>query len=376
MYTPETSKHFSKHIDPECGVPFYVLDTHVAPQQQAFYFVNPCMSNDGRYLWFMCSFPPALYYTLGVIDFETDEIHHFPETEFVAESPLVDVETGDVYYSDTAAIFKRTPDPAIPPVRLCDMPAVAYENDAKVLRSATHLTMSPDKTKIFLDITTSKGWIAGAMTLATGEFEVWTRPEFCRNHAQFNPVYPDLALMAEDFNGSFRIRTDENGVFMRLWTVNAKGEEKVWPPLGLQKATHEWWSADGTKIYYCRYNDIESNNGICAIDIFTGDHQLVAPVAAWHGFSSADDKLFVFDENDGFYRGCASKVGIYNAQTGKKAYIVNNPPLAPREKPAKYHLDPHPRLNGSEKYITFSTAINGRDDLAVAKTEDIVKLTL
>jgi hypothetical protein len=376
MYTIETSKHFSKHIDPEYGVPFYVLDTHVAPQQQAFYFVNPCMSNDGHYLWFWCIFPPAMYYTLAVIDFEKDEIYHFPETEFVAESPLVDVETGDVYYSDTVAIYKRTPDPSKPTVKLCDLPEVAREDNARILRSATHLTLSPDKTKMFLDMTTTKGWIAGAITLDTGEFEVYCRPEFCRDHGQFNPVYPDLALMAEDGFGKTWIRTDENGVFMRLWTVTSDGTEKVWPPLNLERATHEWWSADGTKIYYCKYNLIESNNGICSIDIFTGEHKLVAPVAAWHGFSSADDKLFVFDENDGFYRGCASKVGIYNAETGKKAYIVNNPPLAPKEKPAKYHLDPHPRLNGAEKYITFSTAINGRDDLAVAKTEDIVKLTL
>lgn len=38
------------------------------------------MDDQGRYLWFYCYFPPASYRTLGVVDFTTDEVHHFPET--------------------------------------------------------------------------------------------------------------------------------------------------------------------------------------------------------------------------------------------------------------------------------------------------------
>lgn len=381
MYTVETSKHFVKRYDEKSGAPFYVLATHVAPQQQAYYFVNPSMSDDCRYLWFWCTFPPAKYYTLAVIDFLTDEIHHFPETEFVDATPLTDVETGEVYFATLDAIYKRSPNPELPLELVCELPSNILENHAKMIKTATHLTMSPDKKEMFIDAMTTKGWIAGSLTLATGEFKVWCRPDYYRNHGQFNPVYPGLALMAEEFdtdeNGNYRsIRTDENGVFMRLWTVKDTGEEKVWPPLNLERATHEWWSADGTKIYYCKYNNEEGNNGLCAIDIFTGEHKLVAPVRGWHGHSSKDDTIFVFDENDGFFRGCASRVGLYNVKTGKMVYIVSDQPaVATREKPAKYHLDPHPRLNGSEKYITFSTSVYGKIDFAVAKTSDIIALT-
>lgn len=381
MYTVETSRHFVKRRDVQSGAIYYVLATHVAPQQQAFYFVNPSMSSDCRYLWFWCTFPPASYYTLAVIDFLTDEIYHFPETEFADATPLVDEQTGEAYYATLDAVYRRQPDPQVPLEHVCDLPAVLFENHAKLLCPATHLTFSPDRQKLLLDAQTTKGWIVGALNLATGDFKVYSRPALCRNHGQFNPVYPDLALTAEEFwsdeNGRrVTIRTDENGVFMRLWTVTGDGEEKVWPPLELQKATHEWWSADGQKIYYCRYNDTQGNNGICAINIFTGEHRLVAPVKAWHGFSSKEDDLFVFDENKQFYRGTASKVGLYNAKTGKKVYIVSeNPAVATPEKPAKYHLDPHPRFNGGQQYITFSTSVFGRIDLAVAKTDDILPLT-
>jgi len=375
MYTVENSRHFRRMQDPVSGAVYYVMDTHVAAQQQGFYFVNPSMSDDGRYLWFYCSFPPALYRTLGVVDFLTDEVYHFPETQYAGATPLVDTATGHVYYADDAAVYRRSPNPAEAPVLIAPLPAVMFENNARVINPATHLTFSPDKKQLFLDAVTTKGWVAGALTMETGEFQVYCRPQFHRNHGQFNPVYPGLALMAEDFFGGFKIRTDENGVYMRLWTVTSDGEEKVWPPLDLQKATHEWWSADGRKIYYCRYDDV-SNNGVCAIDIFTGEHKMVAPVRAWHSHSTADDKLFIFDENDGFYRGCPSRVGLYNTTTGKKVYIVSqHEALASREKPSKYHLDPHPRFNGQEKYIVFTTVTDGHTDLAVAKTADILPLT-
>jgi hypothetical protein len=86
--------------------------------------------------------------------------------------------------------------------------------------------------------------------------------------------------------------------------------------------------------------------------------------------------ISVLLENDGFYRGCASRVGLYNAKTGKKVYINSqNPEINPKSDPSPYHLDPHPRFNAKEKYITFTTAVYGRPEVAIAKTEDIVELT-
>lgn len=374
MYTIENSKHFIKKQD-ESGAVYYVLSTHVAPMQQAFYFVNPSMDDNARYLWFYCIFPPAPYRTLAVVDFTTDRVHHFPEAMFAESMPTVDPETGDVYYADVNALYKRSPKPEIPTEKICDLPKELCENDSRIINPATHLTFSPDRKKMFFDTTNSKGWIAGALTLETGEFQVYCRPEFHRNHGQFNPVYDGIALMAEDFAPGFSIRTDENGDFMRLWTVTCSGEEKMWPPLNKERATHEWWSADGRKIYYCKYNTDWINNGVCSIDIFTGEHKLVAPVAAWHAFTSYDETLVVFDENNGFYRGCPSKVGLYNVENGKMVYInTQNPAMYPKEAPSIYHLDPHPRFNAKDEYIVFTTAFDGNPNVAVSKTCDILPL--
>ena len=86
MFDLAKSKLFSPWADPATGVTVYLLTHKVAPVQEAFYFVNNSMTADGRYLWFYCAFPPSgsqLYgRTLGVVDFEHQEVHHFPETQF------------------------------------------------------------------------------------------------------------------------------------------------------------------------------------------------------------------------------------------------------------------------------------------------------
>ena len=378
MYTIKTSKHFEKRIDEKSGAEYYVLKTHVATQQQGFYFVSPSMDKDAKYLWFYCSFPPEPHLSLGVVDFETDEVRYFPDSIFRG-LPSVEEETGYIFYSDKRYLYRRSPFAEDRPEVICDLEAAFAKHGLKIYCPYTHITFSPDKTEAFLDSQTDKGSITGVLDLKTGEYTIWSRPDFLRNHGQFNPVYKDIALTAEEFqkdeNGNFKsIRTDENGVFMRLWTTTRNGEEKVWPPLNLEKATHEWWSHDGTKIYYCRY--LHQNDGICGVDIFTGEHKLYAPVNAWHGFSSKDDTLFVFDENDWFYRGCPSRVGLYNTKTQKKVYYNSqNPALNPPDKPNNYHLDPHPRFNANDKYIVFTTVVDHHTELAVAITEDIVALT-
>ena len=165
MYTPFTSKHFTTHIDPESKMKYAVLSTRVAPIQQGFYFVNSGYSDDGRYLWFYCAFPPSAGHSLGVIDFLTDEIHHYPET--AGSGWMVDPKTGNLYWGCGQGIFMRTPHPTDKPVQIAKLPEFCRK--AGVRGAGTHLTFTPDRKEIVADLQTPFGSSIGSFDIVTGE---------------------------------------------------------------------------------------------------------------------------------------------------------------------------------------------------------------
>ncbi len=385
----ERSRHFRTFTDPLSGVKSYVLDTKVAKAQQGFYFVNPSMDDAGRYLWFYCYFPPASYHVLGVADFEDDEVRCFPDTQFMG-GPLVDTDTGECIFGCAQGIFIKSPKADKPPVKLCDVPK-ELKNRGLLLSLATHLTFSPDKSEIYLDARAGDKFVHGSVRLSDGSFTLWKEFDYCRNHAQFNPADKDLVLIAEDFWSEVEsgkahvIRYNELGEFMRLWTLTRDGKETLYPPLDGERATHEWWSRDGRILYYCKYTTetlhtaagVSGNNAIAGIDIKTGAHRVYAPVPAWHGFSSMRDEYFVYDENDVFYRGTPSRVGFYNAVSGKQVYIVSqNPALASPDRPSPYHLDPHPRFVCRDRYVCYTIAQNGYTEVALCETAPLIDMTM
>ena len=143
MKTPETSALFEKRINEASGVEYYVLTKKVATYQQSFYFSNNSMTNDGRFLWFYCSFPPVFNAStrqLGVVDFEKDEIHLFNDTLFSGASPYVDPETGDVYFTWGNQLLKRSPYKDAHTIELARV-----KTKGRMMRMSTHLTPTPDK---------------------------------------------------------------------------------------------------------------------------------------------------------------------------------------------------------------------------------------
>ena len=381
MVSISESKHFRTFQDPVTKVRSYVLNTKAAGQQQSFYFVNRAMDEKGRYLWFYASYPPAIYGVMGVVDFEDDEVRVFPETQRLG-GPLVDMESGECIFGGPQGFYIKSPKAGKPPVQICPIPKEISRWGAPQ-SLGTHLTYSPDKTELFVDAHVNDRFILGTLRLSDGKFTVWKEYAFCRNHAQFNPVDPNIVLMAEDHwndhvtGQKHSIRYNDKGEFMRLWTITRDGKETLYPPLGGQRATHEWWSRNGKVIYYCKYKSLEEgNNGITGINLETGEHKVHAPVPAWHAFSSLHDDFFVYDENDVFYRGTPSRVGFYNCVTGKQVYIVSqNPALAPRENPSVYHLDPHPQLVWGDRYVSYTIAQNGYTEVALCETEQLLEMT-
>ncbi|MGI5892972.1 MAG: hypothetical protein ACOX6P_00100 [Candidatus Merdivicinus sp.] len=385
MKTIQTSIHFTPYTDPVSGVTSYILKNEVAPFQQSFYFTNPSMTLDGRYYWFYCAFPPAgdanYGRTLAVVDFLTDEVHHFPETQFLDGSPLVDVENGEIYWCNKYGVFKRTPNPADPVVRIAVLPPELSKGT--IHRIATHLTFSADKSELVFDAEIGNHWQLGSISLKTGEFHVWKNFDYCYNHAQFNPVDPDLILFAQDFwndkadGTQYGIKQDETGRRTRLWTIR-RGEEPVaWKSEYADgAATHEWWSADGKSIYY-----VDGKYGAVKINMETGKYLDMHPGGTWHAHSSKDEKYFVGDvmhrQNDGsWYRGCASTVNFYNYETGKQVDIITeNSSLYRPEEPCVYHMDPHPQFLCNDRYIAFTTTVFGKVTAGITVAEDLIART-
>lgn len=379
----KNSNHFVKYTDPVSGVVSYVFENDYVPHIQSFYFTNPSATNDGRYIWMYCAFPPAgnaLHgRSLAVIDLENDTFNHYPETMFDDATPIVDVYTGEAYWCTNTGLWKR----GAKKDAVCELVAPLPKflaGKGMLVKLATHPTFSPDRKKLCFDAQAGNNWFIGDIDLESGDFDIWYQFDFCKNHAQFNPVKPDLILYAEDEHGRIDggeyqwIRRDENNKLMRLWTIEKGGEPIYIPPLFIE-ARHEWWSADGESIFY-----VDWDNGTIKYDTNTKKHTVVDPRGTWHAHCSADEMLFVADENeiDGkkWYRGCKSRVHFYNRNTGKYVDIVTeNPALYTRENQCRYHIDPHPQFTMEEKAVMFTTTVTGKVRAAICDVEQLLEKT-
>lgn len=395
MYTVENSRHFTKRTDPVSGMPYYILSTRLAPVQQGFYFVNSGFSDDGRYFWFYYAFPPAPAHGAGVIDLATDEIALFPETAGTGDAIfMVDGQNGDLWWGNNQGYFRRSPDPKEKPVRIAPLPEIATHG--RLTSAGTHLTFSPDRKFFFVDIGFGDRSTLGAIEVATGKYTEWFQTPLGvpYNHAQWNPVDPNLVLCAHEHHTDFftgevtRPANTPDGVYPRLHTLTPDGKDTMYPSL-FSSATHEWWSADGKKIYYVdgRHilrRNLETGAHEVAVDCGRFHNKEELPITAWHAYCTADERYFVSDasyySHGGlrWWRGCPSKVTFYNTVTDRAVPIVTlNPEVSEwtPETPCPYHIDPHPRFVLKDKWITFTATVDGRVDVAVAPVKPLLEAT-
>lgn len=391
MYTPFTSRHFTLHIDPESHVRYAVLSTHLAPIQQGFYFVNSGYSDDGRYLWFYCAFPPAAGHALGVIDFLTDEVHYFPETR--GGGFMVDPQTGNVYWGCAEGIFMRTPHPEDKPVQIAPLPEFCRR---RASGAGTHLTFTPDRREIVADLQTPFGSSIGSFDIVTGEYTEWyrTKPGTPYNHAQVCPTNGDLCMVAHEYSfdttlGRHVPPAKIDGVYPRLQLIGRDGSRTMQRAYG-NYATHEWWAPDGKAIYYCATMGEGEQQAVVARDDLDGtpakcvwEMPIEGGVGAWHAHCTQDEKYFVIDGSwptmgSDWWRGVASTVRFYNVESGKTIYIVKYNPVVNGYTPdneCTYHIDPHPRFVLHDTLVTFTVTTQGRVDLAVADVAQLKELS-
>ncbi len=161
----------------------------------------------------------------------------------------------------------------------------------------THLTFNADKSELFLDaMVGADKFVLGSINISTGEFATWYKPKYRRNHAQFHPTDKDLVLFAEDHyfrhedGASMPIRKNEDGVYMRLWTMRRGDKEPtLHKPMG-NYATHEWWSPDGKWLLY-----VNAAIGAAGKNLETGEEKVFDTVPPWHAHCTRDMRCFIAD---------------------------------------------------------------------------------
>ncbi len=377
MKSPENSRLFEKWTNPVSGVESLVLAERAAPVQQSFYYTHPSFSDDGRFLWLGCGFPPPggvhSRQTLGVADFETDELRVYPETQYTAR-PWIDPATGEVCWGNELEFWKRGPLAGDRAVRVATFPA----DLAKGLRLfcvSTHPTFSADKrafnidTRFFKPDGTPVSHL-GEMPLDGSPFRLWSRTEgYTFDHGLFSPVDPDLQLVAHEYWQDHRDEPfDGARRYHRIWIVRRGREPEPLLREPVSHSGHEWWSADGRHIWYLHYGV-----GVKNVALATREETLVWPGALSHAHASRDGRYLVADRMDSPSNPDCHVI-FRDTVTGKEVEIVNRGPLAPHLTRC-VHLHPHPQFCLNDRYICYTTTVHDRVDVALVRTEDLMRRT-
>ena len=316
---------------------------------------------------------------MGIVDFQTDEVHYLPQIRGFVASPYVDPDTGDLYWATDRGVFRHSPYTDGESEQLCGVPDSFPEVKRRLYQIVCHLTRNASKTEFFLDSRIDNEFICGDMDIQTGNYTEWGRATSMFNHAQFSPTDDDMVLICKEYwndavTGKLQlIPTGTDGIFERLWLWKRGEKPKRIPPINDGKATHEWWGSSGRCFYYCALPEY----GIARYDLETGLQCLVTTQRATHAHCSSDGRYFVFDQSiEPWYRGCAWKVFFYNHKSGRTACIVtHNPEYNTREEPSSWHPDPHPQFVANDRYIVSTLNIDRAMNVLVTPVAPLVEMT-
>ncbi len=382
--------------DPKSGIVSYILTSRVAELQQSFYFVNPGMSADGRFCWFYFACPPGgssrQGRMLGVCDFARGRIEHFPETQFLDASPLVDTDSAEVYWCSNLEVWKRGPGRDDKP-RLVNRLPQELARSRQPVRVATHLTFSADKRSLNFDAEFGAEWLVGSIPLDGSQVELWQRFDRCYNHGQFSPTDPDVQMIAQDY-AVHPITGNVTGYENRIWLI--RREKKATPlfaqPIPYKGETtmtnehlhgvssrhptdcramhgHEWWDADGRKVWYVHYG-----TGVERACVSSPIPELVWPLThASHAHSDRTGSYLVADSQPPQLPS-ESRVAFLNRKTGHEVNIVSQMPR-PTKSQRNYHVHPHPQFCASDRYLCYTTTVLGRVDVAFTPVETLIEAT-
>ena len=379
MTAPENSPLFARWVNSVSSVTSYILTHHVAPVQQSFYYTHPSWTDDGRFLWFRCGFPPPggrhSVQTLGVVDFEQAEVRVYPETQFPAESVMIDGRTGEAYWTNQFDLWKRGPLAEDRAVRFNHLPSALDSGRLALL--ATHPTFSADRRSLNVDARFIQN--DGSATVHIGElpadgspFKLWqSLPDRYLDHGLFSPTDPDLQLFVHEYWQDAErggVPFDGARPYHRIWLIRRGGKAEPLLREPVSHSGHEWWSADGQFINYLHYGV-----GVKRVSLATREETLVWSAALSHAHSDRTGRYLVADRMD-TPGNPDCHVIFRDTVTGKEIEIVNRGPLAPHLTQCT-HLHPHPQFCLNDRYICYTTTVHDRVDVALVSVADLIART-
>ena len=399
--SPETSSLFERRVDPESGVVSYALQ-YGAPDdnKQSLYFISKSMTEDGRFLVFW--FTKGNEKTPGgpgprhqmLADLKKDKVFDLgpeamtPLIEAEEDEPVIPfIETKEDYmvYGDRErGFFKRDFRHPEKEIKLCDVPP-ELSSLGRVIRLASHLTLTRDRKKAFLDVAVRteggrKRYIHGMLDLATGAWEEWGETPWDCNHGQLNPADDSLAMCAWEgcWDTAGRAYKDSTGWYPRMWLIR-KGSREMIPARAINFASHEIWDDDGKGLSWCGHGYLTGEHYVYHHDLATGRQEVWAAVpGARHDCCSPDNKYVVTDQApETWWRGCKWRIAFWNRETGNYVWLYSTrEALMPKDNQSRLHPDPHPHFVMNGRYVV-STANNadGHMDLYVTPVEQLIRMT-
>ncbi|MBO4595762.1 MAG: hypothetical protein J5632_04040 [Bacteroidales bacterium] len=426
---------FEKYTD-QSGVVSYQLKSGLGGWDcsQSNYFNTRSMTNDERFLFFFGSnktFPTYQSRCGMIVDLKDGTIYKIKGCSFSC-CPYLDVENDVLYYATVtddktrATFYKRDlkTDPSVA-IKLVNLPSSIIPAKSRPIKKlCTHLTLTQDKSKVFLDMRLYDSFLWGLLDLKTGAWERWTPDADVQNegakvysavnltHGQLNPKRDDMALMATDHydltekvdGKSVRIPIykDSDGWYPRIQIVQKNSRYTMIPDPYSEDpdkkdggyASHERWHEDGNYVYWCsgkpcvrslanarnkdsytKFSDAINSASHCFFskDFFTSNNKWI----------TYDDQSYQYD----YYRSCRWRVHFYNHKTKKTVMIYTlNPALISKTEInadsdlasayQNWHTDPHPQFVCNDKYIVCTVQKSDKTiRLSITPVDQLVEKT-
>jgi hypothetical protein len=313
--------------------------------------------------------------SLAVADLQTGEVRAFPETQFPAESCMVDGPTGEVYWTNQLDVWKRSPHAGDYAIHVGRFPSHLAEGRLALL--ATHPTFSANRRSLNIDARFIRPdgtpvCFIGELPLDGSPFKLWQKIEGqYLDHALFSPVDPALQILAHEYwQDAERAGHAFNGdtAYHRIWIIRRGENAAPLLPLPVSHSGHEWWSADGQSIWYLHYGV-----GVKKVSLASREQTLVWPAALSHAHADRTGRYLVADRMDSPGNPDCHVI-FRDTVTGKEVEIVNRGPLAPHLTKCT-HLHPHPHFCLNDRYICYTTTVHDQVDVALVGTDDLIRRT-